>query len=80
MFGTSKTAQATATDTKSEPPSVAQKVEATLLAANFISDHRVYQGSHSGGLGKMFDGQGVQVRTLVSLIFCSTYGARLTQD
>jgi hypothetical protein len=38
MFGTSKTAQATPTDTKSEPPSVAQKAEATLFAANLVSE------------------------------------------
>jgi hypothetical protein len=38
MFGTPNTAQVTPTNTKSEPPSVAQKAEATLLAANLVSE------------------------------------------
>jgi hypothetical protein len=38
MFGTPSTTQATPTNTKSEASSVAQKTEATLLAANLLSD------------------------------------------
>jgi len=38
MFGAPNTAQATPTGTNSEPPSVAQKAEATLLAANLVSE------------------------------------------
>jgi hypothetical protein len=38
MFGTPNTATATPTNTKSETSSVAEKAEATLLAANLISE------------------------------------------